>query len=103
MIEAPHGPASINTYVAAAARGENPDQAFIEAFGMAPAAFEKVLRSYVQQPSFRSLAYTFAERVQVDVSGKEEIVPAPESEAWLGDLQRRVGRSTRPPSASRRR
>ena len=92
MIEAPKGPASINAYVTATARGENPDQAFTEAFGVAPAAFEKVLRSYVLQSSFRSLMYTFAERVQVASPGKEEIVATPESEAWLGDLQRRVRR-----------
>jgi tetratricopeptide (TPR) repeat protein len=92
MVEAPKGPASINAYVTAMARGENPDQAFTDAFGMTPAAFEKVLRGYVMHPAFRSLAYTFAERVQVGPAGKEEIVTAPESEAWLGDLQRRVRR-----------
>ena len=59
---------------------------------MTPAASEKVLRGYVMQPAFRSLAYTFAERVQVGPAGKEESVTAPESEAWLGDLQRRVQR-----------
>jgi tetratricopeptide (TPR) repeat protein len=92
MVEVPTGPASINAYVAATARGENPDQAFTDAFGMAPAAFEKVLKSYVRQPRFRSLAYTLAERVQVEAPGKEEIVPAAEAEARLGDLQRRVRR-----------
>jgi tetratricopeptide (TPR) repeat protein len=92
MVEVPTGPASINAYVAATARGENPDQAFTDAFGMAPAAFEKVLKSYVRQPGFRSLAYTLAERVQVEAPGKEETVPAAEAEARLGDLQRRVRR-----------
>jgi|KBSSwiStaDraftv2_1062776.scaffolds.fasta_scaffold147485_2 tetratricopeptide (TPR) repeat protein len=92
MIEAPTGPASINAYVAAIAAGESPDRAFTDAFGMAPAAFDKVLRSYVSQPAFRSLAYTFSERVQVTASSQEQIVSAPESEAWLGDLQRRVNR-----------
>lgn len=92
MVEMPKGPASINAYVAAMAGGENADQAFTTAFGVTPAAFEKLLKSYVRQPAFRSLAYTFAERVQVEAPGKEEIIAAAESEAWLGDLQRRVRR-----------
>jgi len=92
MIEMPDGPQSINTYVAAVAGGQHPDEAFTAAFGMSPAAFDKVLRRYVMQPVFRSLAYSFAERVQVAASANEQIVSAPESEAWLGDLQRRVGR-----------
>jgi tetratricopeptide (TPR) repeat protein len=92
MIESPTGPASINAYVAAMAGGESADQAFTDAFGMAPAAFEKVLRSYVQQPTLRSLTYVFAQRVEVAPTGKEELVPVAESEAWLGDLQRRVQR-----------
>ena len=91
MVE-PNGPASINAYVTAVARGQSPDQAFTAAFGMTPAAFDKVLHGYVLQPAFRSLAYSFAERVRVEAPGKEQIVPAAEAGAWLGDLQRRAGR-----------
>ena len=92
MVEMPNGPSSINAYVAAMAGGDNADQAFTAAFAMTPAAFETLLKNYVRQPAFRSLAYTFAERVQVEAPGKEEAVAAAESEAWLGDLQRRVRR-----------
>ncbi len=92
MIEMPDGPQSINTYVAAVAGGQHHDEAFTDAFGMSPDAFDKVLRRYVMQPVFRSVAYSFAERVQVAASANEQVVSAPESEAWLGDLQRRVGR-----------
>ena len=76
MVESPTGPASINAYVTAMARGETADQAFTDAFGMTPDAFEKVLRSYVRQLTFKSLVYTFAERVQVETPGKEEHRPA---------------------------
>ena len=92
MVERPGGPQAINDYATAIARGRSPNEAFDGAFGMPVAEFEKVLRSYVQQMSFRSLEYTFAATLQVGVLDKELRIPAQEIGAWLGDLQRRIGR-----------
>ena len=41
------------------ARGQNPDEALREAFGMGPADFEQELRRYVQRSAFRSTVFVF--------------------------------------------
>jgi tetratricopeptide (TPR) repeat protein len=92
MIEMPEGPKAINAYATAIARGQRPDDAFVTAFGMTPAAFEKTLRAYVRQMTFRAVEYTFPERIEVEAFGKEENIPVEETGAWLGDLQRRIRR-----------
>jgi len=92
MIEMPKGPLAINTYVTAIARGQPPDAAFGEAFGMGPAHFEQELRRYVQRSAFRSTVFVFPHRVRVDTPDPGRRVATGDVDAWLGDLQRRVGR-----------
>jgi tetratricopeptide (TPR) repeat protein len=92
MIEMPNGPLAINAYAGAVSRGEPPDVAFREAFGIAPAGFEQELRRYVQRSAFRSAVFVFPQPVRVDALDPGRVLPAGDAGAWLGDLQRRVGR-----------
>jgi tetratricopeptide (TPR) repeat protein len=92
MIEMPKGPAAINAYAAGIARGEQPDEAFRAAFGTGPADFELELRRYVQRSAFRSTVFVFPQRVTVDAPDPGRRVSEGDAGAWLGDLQRRVGR-----------
>jgi tetratricopeptide (TPR) repeat protein len=92
MIEMPKGPVAINTYATAISRGQPPDAAFRESFGMGPADFEQELRRYVQRSAFRSTVFVFPQRVRVDTPDPGRRVSAGDVDAWLGDLQRRVGR-----------
>jgi tetratricopeptide (TPR) repeat protein len=92
MIEMPKGPAAINTYATAIARGQRPDEAFRSAFGSAPADFERELRRYVQRSAFRSTFFVFLQPVRVPAPDIGRPVSTADAEAWLGDLQRRVGR-----------
>lgn len=92
MTAAPGGPASINAYTTAIAKGARADTAFLEAFGKTPPAFEKELRAYIHGVVFNSRVFTFTSKLAVDGPDAGRTVPAPEASAWLGDLQRRVGR-----------
>ena len=92
LIETPEGPAAINTYATAIARGDAPADAFRNAFGAAPAEFEQQLRRYVAEPKFRSLVLTMEKQVRVEEPEPGRAVAAGEAGAWLGDLQRRIGR-----------
>jgi tetratricopeptide (TPR) repeat protein len=92
MIEMPNGPAAINSYASGIARGQPPDEAFRAAFGSAPADFELELRRYVQRSAFRSTAFVFPQRVSVPAPDSGRSVSTGDADAWLGDLQRRVGR-----------
>jgi tetratricopeptide (TPR) repeat protein len=92
MIETPDGPAAINAYASAIARGDTPDEAFRGAFGSAPAEFEQQLRRYIQQSKFRSIVLTMGERVSVEAPERGREMSGGEAGAWLGDLQRRIGR-----------
>jgi tetratricopeptide (TPR) repeat protein len=92
MIERADGPAAINAYAAAIARGEPPESAFKSAFGSAPSEFERELRRYVRQPKFRSIALTLSQPIAVETPDRGRAVSAEEAAAWLGDLQRRIGR-----------
>ena len=92
MIEMPDGPAAINAYASAVARGDTPDDAFRGAFGSAPADVERLLRRYIQQLKFRSIVLTMAERPSAEVPERGRDMSAGEAGAWLGDLQRRIGR-----------
>ena len=92
MMEVPDGPARLNRYVAAAATGKAPGDAFQEAFGATPSAFEKALRKYVGQGLFHSRVFTFRERIDTAAPSEGRTISRGEAEAWLGDLQRRVGR-----------
>jgi tetratricopeptide (TPR) repeat protein len=92
MIEMPKGPAAINIYATGIARGQQPGEAFREAFGTGPAEFELELRRYVRRSTFRSTVFAFPQRVRVDAPDPGRSVSAGDAGAWLGDLQRRVGR-----------
>jgi Flp pilus assembly protein TadD len=92
MAEMPDGPALINRYGAAAAEGRTPDQVFRDVFGVTPAEFEPRLREYVLRTTFRSRAYTFAARIDAESVAPARTLSQGEADAWLGDLQRRVGR-----------
>ncbi len=103
MIEMPNGPAAINTYASGIARGDTPDDAFRGAFGSAPAEFEQQLRRYIQQSKFRSIVLTMGERVNVETPERGREMSAGEAGAWLGDLQRRIGRRAEATTAHRSR
>ena len=92
MVEMPKGPAAINTYATAVAGGRQPDAAFREAFGMAPPDFERELRRYVQRSTFRATVFAFPQSVHVDPPDAGRGLSPADAAAWLGDLQRRVGR-----------
>jgi tetratricopeptide (TPR) repeat protein len=92
MIERADGPAAINAYARAIARGEPPETAFTSAFGSVPSEVERELRRYVQQPKFRSIELTLSRPVAVETPARGRAVSAGEAGAWLGDLQRRIGR-----------
>jgi len=93
MVEMPGGPALVNRYGAAAAEGRASDQIFQDVFGMTPAQFEPRLREYIARSAFRSRTYTFATRIDAKVSGTaSRTLSQGEADAWLGDLQRRIGR-----------
>jgi hypothetical protein len=92
MLEVPDGPARINQYGAAAAGGRAPDQVFWDVFGVTPVEFEPRLREYVSRSTFRSRAYTFPTRIDSERVGPARTLSQGEADAWLGDLQRRIGR-----------
>jgi tetratricopeptide (TPR) repeat protein len=92
MLQKPNGPAAINAYAAGIARGDAPEEAFRQAFGAAPAEVEWELRRYVRGGAFRSIVMTLPQRVSVEAPDRGRSVPEGEAAAWLGDLQRRIGR-----------
>jgi Tfp pilus assembly protein PilF len=92
MAEMPDGPALINRYGAAAAEGRPPDEVFRDVFGVTAAEFEPRLREYVSRSTFRSRAYTFPARIDAGNVATARILSQGEADAWLGDLQRRIGR-----------
>ena len=93
MTAMPGGPAAINRYAGAIASGTDPPTAFVDAFHKTPAALEKDLRAYVHGFSFKSRVLILNNRVDVDAPDEERVVSAAEASAWLGDLQRRAGRT----------
>jgi tetratricopeptide (TPR) repeat protein len=92
MLQKPDGPAAINAYATGIARGDAPEQAFRQAFGAAPAEVELELRRYLQGGTFRSIVMTLPRRVSVEAPDRGRTMPPGEAAAWLGDLQRRIGR-----------
>jgi tetratricopeptide (TPR) repeat protein len=92
MAEMPDGPALINRYGGAAAEGRTPDQVFRDVFGMTPQEFEPRLREYVAHSTFRSRAYAFSSRIDAEPVAQPRTMSPGEAGAWLGDLQRRLGR-----------
>jgi tetratricopeptide (TPR) repeat protein len=92
MVEMADGPALIDKYGALAAEGRPPDQVFEDVFGVPPAEFEPRVRQYVARSSFRSRVYTFSARIEAETAATVRALSQGEADAWLGDLQRRVGR-----------
>jgi Flp pilus assembly protein TadD len=92
MVEMPDGPALIDKYGALAEEGRPPDQVFEDVFGVPPAEFEPRVRQYVARSSFRSRVYTFSARIEAETAATVRALSQGEADAWLGDLQRRVGR-----------
>jgi len=92
LTQLPNGGDAINAYVAATAEGRTPYEAFFAAFGRTPEDFDRLLRVYVQRNLFTALRFTFPDKLPaVDPGPGRTLIPA-EANAWLGDLQRRVGR-----------
>jgi tetratricopeptide (TPR) repeat protein len=92
MAEMKGGPAAINRYASAIASGATPNDAFREAFGATPKAFDAQLRAYVHRLTFAAQRLTFDEKVPAPSVSEPRIVSAGEANAWLGDLQRRIRR-----------
>jgi tetratricopeptide (TPR) repeat protein len=94
LSQVPDGGARLNKYAATVAEGRAPAEAFHEAFGATPAEFEKQLRSYVRRPTFTATRYTFKDRIVVDAPGPARVMGPGEADSWLGDLQRRLKRTS---------
>src|SRR5256714_6191945 len=93
MMAVPNGVSILNTYAAAMAAGQSRDAAFNAAFGKSIADVERELREYIGRPIFKSLKYTFAERIETAPLGPARSMSRAETDGWLGDLQRRIGRT----------
>jgi tetratricopeptide (TPR) repeat protein len=91
MTDVPDGPALIARYIAEPAADRTADERFRDAFGMTPAGLEPRLKAYVENPTFRSRIYTLPARLDAE-SGPARNLTQGEAAAWLGDLQRRIGR-----------
>src|SRR5262249_55413758 len=89
-----NGPAVVNRYILAIAEGATPADAFFDAFGATPAAFDRQLRDYVRRFQFNALRFDFNEKITAATPGPPRTMTAGEANAWLGDLQRRVERET---------
>jgi tetratricopeptide (TPR) repeat protein len=94
MTQLPNGPAAINRYSTLIVEGMAPSDAFFEAFGSTPTAFDKQLRGYVRQLLFNARRIEFTDRMVVPPPGPPRTMTAGEANAWLGDLQRRAGRES---------
>ena len=92
MTEMPNGAAAINRYTAATAEGQTPVDAFRDAFGASPAEFDKRLRAYLNRLAFASRRFEFKGQVSAVAPAPTRTMTAPEANAWLGDLQRRLHR-----------
>jgi tetratricopeptide (TPR) repeat protein len=92
LTEFPNGAAAINVYAAAIAGGVEPADAFTQAFGETPNAFDKQLQTYIRHPAFVATRFTFTGRLAVATPAQPRPVSPGEMAGWLGDLQRRVGR-----------
>jgi Flp pilus assembly protein TadD len=62
------------------------------AFGQTPAEFDRLLRVYVQRSHYAGTRFTFPEKLSTPEPGAPRVLSNSEANAWLGDLQRRVGR-----------
>ncbi len=87
-----NGGEAINAYAGAIAEGRPPYEAFFAAFGRTPEEFDRLLRVYVQRNFFSGTRFTFSEKVAAPEPSPARTLSTAEANAWLGDLQRRVGR-----------
>jgi tetratricopeptide (TPR) repeat protein len=92
LTEFPGGAAAINKFSAAFAEGADAQDAFVQAFGSTPDEFDKRLTNYIRRPALTANRFIFAERLTVAAPGMPRVLGGGEAAAWLGDLQRRVGR-----------
>jgi tetratricopeptide (TPR) repeat protein len=92
MNSMPNGAAAIDRYATAIAEGLPSGQAFLEAFGATPADLDKELRRYVNAVAFGVRRAELKDGVAKITPGPARTLTAGEADAWLGDLQRRVGR-----------
>ncbi len=88
----PNGPAAINAYITAIAKGAAPTDAFTEAFGTTPADFDKEIQLYLRRMTFPGIRFTFNDKLQVAAPTTARTMTAGEVEAWTGDLERRSRR-----------
>jgi tetratricopeptide (TPR) repeat protein len=94
LTQMPNGPSAINRYSLAIAEGRTPDDAFRDAFGTTPIEFDKMLRTYVTRLIFNLHRVEVTDGIGSVPPGPPRTMTAAEANAWLGDLQRRVGRET---------
>src|SRR5262249_18394878 len=95
MVAKPKGGEQINQYVAAIAEGRTTADAFQQAFGMAPAQMDKELQAYLHRLTFKEYHFNFADKLTVVADpGPARALTANEVDAWVGDAQRRVDRSS---------
>jgi Flp pilus assembly protein TadD len=94
LSQVPDGGARLNAYATAVAEGRPPADAFSQAFGATPAEFDKRLYAYVRRPAFQAIRYTFKGRIVVDQPAPSRVMERGEADSWLGDLQRRLDRTS---------
>jgi len=94
LTQMPNGPSAINRYSSAIAEGRTADDAFRDAFGTTPLEFDKMLRAYVTRLIFNLQRVEVTDGIGSVPPGPPRTMTAAEANAWLGDLQRRVGRET---------
>jgi tetratricopeptide (TPR) repeat protein len=92
LTEMKGGGAAINTYAAAIADGAAPADAFRTAFGTTPVEFDRQLRSYMQRMIFGVRRFEFDAKLADPSVSAPAVIATVEADAWLGDLQRRIGR-----------
>jgi tetratricopeptide (TPR) repeat protein len=92
LTQLPQGGAAINRYNTEFAEGRTPPDAFLTAFGSTPAEFDKTLQAYTQRSIYRATRFLFKNKLTASPPSPPRTLSAAEANAWLGDLQRRIGR-----------
>ena len=93
LMAVPNGAAIVNTYAGSMAAGDSIDAAFAAAFGKSIADVQRELNQYLIRPTFKSMRYILTDRIEIAPLGAARTMSEGETGGWLGDLQRRIGRT----------
>ncbi|MGC4082379.1 MAG: DUF1570 domain-containing protein [Vicinamibacterales bacterium] len=98
---APARSVQLRAYLTAIGRGDWPDEAFSNAFGVDTRALDVELRQYIRSYQFRALRVEFDERVSSGRLTPAQLLADDDAAGYLGDsarAKRASGRRARPPS-----